>query len=359
MKTLIAFACLFAIVYQTQAYAYDLQEDPVSGTCSALVKRVANPGVKGFDGRFAPGKWGVTQPILFIGSKRVDDPSVTDEISVKITEQKTGKPPGTTSSVCLVAEKLTFTFRAESHVSVIDWKHGLKPDSKCAKEWQRVRNIIRTHEPKHVKDIDDTIADANSRVGQLPPIKACGNSPDAAKANLGGAINTRLQTEITKITKDLDIKAAKRDVETAQMNCKLCNEGIAFKNVTVDCTIPNPQCSIRTGQKLEGKVCGDPVKSTWTIFPKYFAEGCGIPASNGKGDKPFENDCVEAGSPEEKRRIDIYRKSRASGGAGGWFCTYSNTPKPQVTIRSFRLPICSGAAEQTVTVDAEAAEGCN
>jgi len=356
MPTLVA--CLSACAFPGHAGAYDIQEDPVSGTCSALVKHVASPGVKGFDGRFAPGKWGVTQPILFIGSKRTDDPGVTDEISFEVINQNTRKPAGSPSSVCLVASKFAFNFRAENHVSVIEWKHGLKPDSKCAKEWQRVRSIIRTHESKHVQDIDETIKDANTRVAKLPAVTACGNSNDAAKANLGRAIQTLLQSEIKKITRELDAKAARRDVVTAQMNCKLCNENISFKNVTIDCTIKTPACTIRTGQKIEGRVCGDPLKSTWTISPKYFTEGCGVPPANGKGDKPFTNDCVEAGSAEEKQRVEIYRSARASGGAGGWMCVYSDKPKPQVTIRSFRLAICQGSAEQTVTVDAEASGNC-
>ena len=28
------------------------------------------------------------------------------------------------------------------------------------------------------------------------------------------------------------------------------------------------------------------------ITPHYFAEGCGMPATGNKGDKPFDNDCV-------------------------------------------------------------------
>ncbi|OGB25707.1 MAG: hypothetical protein A3I66_04810 [Burkholderiales bacterium RIFCSPLOWO2_02_FULL_57_36] len=137
---------------------------------------------------------------------------------------------------------------------------------------------------------------------------------------------------------------------------KQCGK-VSFKDVTIDCTIKTPVCSIRTGQKIAGSVCGDPLKETWTITPHYFAEGCGAPSGGTRGDKPFDNDCVKAGSDEEKRRASIYTNARAMGG-GGWMCVYSEGPQPKITIRSFRLSMCDGAAEQTITVNAEVSKSC-
>jgi hypothetical protein len=278
---------------------------------------------------------------------------VTDEVRLRVVDARAAKGQG----ACVTGDNLRFTFRAENHVSVIEWRHGKKPDSRCAKEWQRVRNIIRSHEPKHVQDVNATVAAANARVSNMAPIKACGATRDAALANLGKAVQTRIRKEVTAIRSELDAKARKRDVETAQINCKLCDEGVSFKNVTVDCSIRTPQCTLRTGQKLAGKTCGDPVSSNWVITPQYFAEGCGAPPGKDRYNKPFDNDCVEAGSAEEKRRVDIHMAARKSG-AGGWFCVYRDQPRPQITIRNFRGFMCAGAAEQTITVDAEPAEGC-
>lgn len=137
---------------------------------------------------------------------------------------------------------------------------------------------------------------------------------------------------------------------------KKCRK-LSFKDVTIDCVIKTPKCTIRTGQKIAGSVCGDPTKETWNITPHYFAEGCGAPASDTRGDKPFDNDCVLAGSDEEKRRVSIYSNARGMGG-GGWMCVYSDKPRPQITIRSFRLPVCQGDAEQKITVDAIVGEKC-
>ena len=126
--------------------------------------------------------------------------------------------------------------------------------------------------------------------------------------------------------------------------------------MTVDCSIPTPKCTVRTGQTIAGRVCGDPTTSTWTITPHYFAEGCGVPPSGTKGDKPFANDCVAEGSPEEKQRVDTHRRFAAAGGAGGWMCVYRDGPTPQIIIRNFRMAMCKPSTEQTITVNAEPAD---
>ncbi|MGI9026296.1 MAG: DUF922 domain-containing protein [Burkholderiaceae bacterium] len=56
---------------------------------------------------------------------------------------------------------------------MIEWTSKHKADSACAKEWQRVRALIRAHENKHVSDIDESVRDANARVFKLLPIRKC------------------------------------------------------------------------------------------------------------------------------------------------------------------------------------------
>ena len=152
----------------------------------------------------------------------------------------------------------------------------------------------------------------------------------------------------------MEVASLKPIIEKLEKKCRK----LSFKDVTIDCVIKTPHCTIRTGQKISGSVCGDPTKETWNITPHYFAEGCGVLAGDARGDKPFDNDCVLAGSDEEKRRASIYSNARGMGG-GGWMCVYSDTPKPQITIRSFRLPVCQGSAEQKITVNAAIGEKCD
>jgi hypothetical protein len=154
---------------------------------------------------------------------------------------------------------------------------------------------------------------------------------------------------VDRIRSEAELKAKQLDaVSTADMTCP-CKEKLSFSGVDVFCEMKMPNCTIRNGQKFKGEVCGDPLTDSWTITPTYYATGCGAPPSS-NGNKPFSNDCVAAGSPEEKRRADIYKASQSSGGAGGWMCVYNDGPKPSVTIRSFRLSMCSPPKEQVVTV---------
>lgn len=347
-------ACLSILSALHEAHAVDLQEDAVPGTCSALVAHAAAPGVKGFDGKTFAGNWGVTQPILFAGTQRADGPDAIKDLTLEINPVKAGSEA---PMICVEAAKLSPALRAEIHVSAIEWMHKRRPDSECAKEWQRLRNAIRVHENKHVSDIEASLRDTNARVLKRLPIRACAATIVEARVQASLAVLAMIGQELVVLQKSLAEKAAKLDVEKSGMNCKLCNDKISFKDVTLDCVMPTPHCSFRIGQQIEGQVCGDPVKSRWKITPKYFAEGCGVPPSDGKGDKPFTIDCVEAGSDFEKRYVEAHRKSL--GGAGGWMCVYREGPTPQITIRNFRMSMCKGAAEQTITVYAEASEGCD
>lgn len=176
-------------------------------------------------------------------------------------------------------------------------------------------------------------------------------------AIIGGLMSSqhlRLRSESEVVSYRTQKAFLEQKLEALKKQCRK----LSFKGVTIDCTMRTPACSIRTGQKIAGSVCGDPLKETWKITPHYFAEGCGIPSNGTRGDKPFDNDCVQAGSDEERRRASIYINARGTG-AGGWMCVYKDGPQPKITIRSFRLSMCEGAAEQTVTVDAEVSENCD
>lgn len=177
--------------------------------------------------------------------------------------------------------------------------------------------------------------------------------PGSPSKMLPGEIQTpagKAMEEIAGYT--LEITALNQILEKLK---KLCRK-VSFGNVTVDCVMNMGGRRVRMGQKIEGEVCGDPTLALWTIKPTYFTDGFVNPPS---GNKPFETDCVAPGSGTEQQRVDIYRQARANGGGGGWICVYQAEPRPQITIRSFRLKQCEGAAEQIITVDAVVSESCD
>jgi hypothetical protein len=163
-----------------------------------------------------------------------------------------------------------------------------------------------------------------------------------------------LEKEVAKIRSEAKKKAKKLDVETIDMACP-CEEKLAFSGVDLFCEVKTPVCTMRTGQKFEAEVCGNPLTGIWTVKPQYYTIGCGAAPGTG-GDKPFDNDCVAEGSAEDKRRIALHKS--APGGAGGWFCVYGTSPKPHVTIRSYRVAMCEAPKEQTVTVDVVSKGAC-
>ena len=326
-------------------------------SCKKLVAYQQTSGVRASDRSANPGKWAVTKSILRVGDVLASDPRFLDEISFEGTVEAGPRGKNKKPTACILASNFDFKLQAEHPITAIEWQHGRTLDSKCAKEWQRIRNIIHTHEPIHAQDVDEIVAEANERLKSMEPLKVCRSTEASAKKSLAKALVKKLQTELNRIKKESKAKAETRDTETAQINCKLCEEGVAFKDVDLYCKIKTPQCVLTMGQKIKGQTCGDPLTATWTITPEYYIKGCNAPPGNPSANKAFENDCVEAGSAEEKRRAEIYGNARQSGG-GGWFCVYSDTPKPQITIRSFRLSNCEKPAEQTVTVDLEPSESC-
>ena len=330
--------------------AVEFVDDPVTGSCKALFKQQGGTGVHGID-RSWPGLWGVTEPVLFIGDKRTDDAGVADGIDATVSAQTVPARRGRPATFCLSVKDFRYAFRTETRVTAIEWKHGRKPDSACAKEWDRVRAAIRTHELKHVKDVDDTIRDENARIAAIKPIETCAATADAAQAKAGAAVRTMLVAQVARLKAALDVKARVRDREKMFIDCTKCDDRkIAFKDVTMTCTIATSVCEMTTGRVVSGEVCGDPFTTTWKMTPKNWVKGCGIPAAT-TPDKTFDNDCAVAGGDIEKQRMATYRSFRGSG-AGGWMCSY-DAQTEQITIHSFRPKMCSGDAEQHITVKAE------
>lgn len=230
-----ALGLLLAVLARSPA-AQAWVEDVVTGSCESLVTYQSGTGVA-LGGQHYPGKWGITEPTLFIGSKALTDPDVMDEISISLTNPKPASGRGRPGWVCVQTVGLSIQFRAESTIGAIEWQHGKRPDSACAKEWKRMRAVIRAHEPKHVQDIDATVAASNKRMAKLRPIEGCGPSALAAQQTAAQSILQLMQAERLKIIDDLTKRAQRRDVEQAQIDCSKCSEGASFKDVTIDCVL--------------------------------------------------------------------------------------------------------------------------
>jgi hypothetical protein len=354
VSTLLTVIALLLMPSLASAQTVTWQYDAVTGgTCKKFVERWKNTGVHASDGTNNPGKWAVTKSTLFLGDKAAD----SDEAVNNIAFVEKVKPKNAKNQICVAWTKVNFNFRAEHQITALEWKHSLKPDSKCAKEWERVRGLIQAHEPRHVQDVDAIVVKANTRGQKMAAITGCGANVTAARNKAAQALSTKLQAAVEKIKSDAEKKAQELDaVSTADMTCP-CKEKLAFSGIDLFCDIKTPACTIRSGQRFKAEVCGDPLTGTWSVTPTYYTTGCGMPAGNPQANKPFDNDCVAAGSAEETRRANIYKAARSTGG-GGWMCVYSDGPTPKVTIRSFRTSTCETPAEQTVTVDVENKGAC-
>ena len=340
-----------ALITAAPAGAVEFVDDPVKGSCKALVRQQGATGVHGRD-RSWPGLWGATEPLLLIGDKRIDAVGAADNVEADLSVRTVPATRGKPASSCVAVKNLRYTLRAETRVTAMEWQHGRKPDSACAKEWDRMRAEIRVHELKHVQDIDETIRDENARTAATKPIEVCAATSAAARSKAGSAVRALLAAQAARLTATLKQKAAVRDRERSDIDCTKCAEKVSFKDVTLDCTLAMvPQCVVTTGQIIAGEVCGDPTTNRWKISSKGFVRGCGANQPP-TADKPFDNDCVPAGSDIERMRIKAYRDVHGSG-AGGWMCVYDDKAEPTVTIRWFRSKMCSGEAEQAFTVKAE------
>jgi hypothetical protein len=163
----------------------------------------------------------------------------------------------------------------------------------------------------------------------------------------------RLRSESEVVSYRAQKEFIKEKLDALKNRCKR----VSFKGVTVDCVMAAGTGRVRTGQKLEGYVCGDPTRETWTINPVYFVEAPHMPPIPPSANKPFSNDCVPKGSEIERRRAEVYLRGPA--GAGGWMCVYEAGPPARVTIRNFRPSVCSGPKEQSVTVEAVLSDRCD
>ncbi|MCC7463888.1 MAG: hypothetical protein IT480_15680 [Gammaproteobacteria bacterium] len=141
-------------------------------------------------------------------------------------------------------------------------------------------------------------------------------------------------------------------VDELERKCEL-----RFSGASLSCTIPMPGTTIEMGQTVSGRACGDPVSSNW-----MFSSESWIRPGGGSGRDEFTGECVAKGSPIELAQADVYRRAAARatrlGGAAGWLCVYDETNPDQITIRNFRMAICSPNAEQIVTVEVSRSSEC-
>jgi hypothetical protein len=366
---LIALFALLSATFMTSIHAQVVRapdhQDTVTGSCKAFVQ-AANRGVSDDEGALHAGACGYTRfRPLFEGLDQGDylDAVKKNQLDPPFKiESYPGDPIKDAGRFCARAHSFTIDLRGEVHMSMLDWQHGKKPNSECAKEWQRLKQVIKGHEERHVSDVRPVVDAATARLKTLNLIN-CAASDQWAIEGLAVMIGKSLNDWFQSIKDDWDKRQKALDssgADKCSIDCSKCaDKKISFSDAVIDCTISTPQCKMRMGQRISGSVCGDPVAAVWKITPHYFAEGCHMPPSDTRGDKPFDNDCVPQGSDEEKRREAVYKGARGTG-AGGWMCVYSDDPKPKVTIRSFRLSACAGDAEQRVTVDAKVSdESCD
>jgi hypothetical protein len=336
--------------------------DDVTGSCKAF-KQAAVRGVRDEEGAVHASDCGYTRfRPRFNGLEQGDfldairDHQLDPPFKVETYPGDTIKDSG---RFCARAYGFSVDLSADVEISALEWHHGRKPDSACAKEWNRLRQVIHGHEEKHAADALPVLNAAADSLRKIDVIN-CAASSEAAMNGLAPQIISALNSWFKSINDDWETRRDKADAsgDRCSIDCSKCkDQKISFSNATIDCVIKTPRCSIRTGETIAGHACGDPLRASWTIEPHIFAEGCGMPATS-KNDKPFDNDCVPAGSDEEKRRVAVYQQYRSSG-AGGWMCVYSDDPRPTVTIRNFRLSVCTGSWEQKVTVDAQLGEDCD
>ena len=141
--------------------AVEFVEDRVSGSCKALVKQQGATGVHGRDKNW-PGLWGVTESTLLIGDKRVDEAGVAEGIDADLSERVVPASRGKPASSCVTVKNFRYALRTQTRVTAMEWQHGRKPDSACAKEWDRMRAAVGDPHRRHLhrgatsQDVIDT-----------------------------------------------------------------------------------------------------------------------------------------------------------------------------------------------------------
>jgi hypothetical protein len=199
-------------------------EDASGGSCKVFKQHVADVGVHESSGAAKPSSWGITEHVVLINGKHIDDPSLLSSIDRTVsTELQSGSEE--TGTVCTTASNFRFTFSADAQVSVVEWRHEFN-SKPCEAEWLRIRTFVRDHEQRHVDDTARIIDDANQRVAALTT-SACG--PDSAAANqlLEQRILQTLRKEIKTIRAQAEQAAQaldRLDEHTPELNCTLCSD---------------------------------------------------------------------------------------------------------------------------------------
>jgi len=170
---------------------------PVSGSCKEFAQATVR-GVHDDEGVFHTGDCGFTRfRPKFNGLDQADfsdalKQGLFEASSLVKVESFPGDPRRDTGRFCARAYDFSIDLGAEVQISFLDWHHGKKPDSACAKEWERLKQIIRTHEEKHVNDVKPVLNAAVGRLRGLNIINCAATNEDALdglKPMLAAALN--------------------------------------------------------------------------------------------------------------------------------------------------------------------------
>jgi hypothetical protein len=109
----------------------------------------------------------------------------------------------TRGSVCVKTTKLTVAFDALGKVTVVDWQPTQPQTTRCQTEEQRFEDSAVAHEMRHVKDINEVVATANTAWESRPPLKACADNQKNAVKALEQKITNAVKAECSRIEQEI------------------------------------------------------------------------------------------------------------------------------------------------------------
>jgi hypothetical protein len=322
--------------------------DPVSGSCEAFVQATVR-GVQDNEGVVHTGDCGFTRfRPLFNGldqadyldavRKRLFDPPFTIESFRGDARRDAGR-------FCARAFDFAIDLRAEVQVSMLDWRHGKKANSECAREWERLKRIIRNHEEQHARDVKPLLDAAAARLRQINPINCAGSNKDAIDG-LAPLIITALNTWFRSIKDDWDVRQSRLDnsgKDRCSIDCSKCKERkLSFRGVTLTARMPE---GVTSQINITGTTCGEPVSGDWDIVNTTTLIVPQVPLRQTRTGRPFKTDCLLDGSDQAKGREQILLTS--PGGYAGWYCIYQpavGTQPAKINIRMPKLQMSGGVS---------------
>jgi von Willebrand factor type D domain len=150
---------------------------------------------------------------------------------------------------CARASNFQVDLGAQVEVTKLKWQHGEKPNSKCAKESQRLKKLIDSHEEKHVRDVKPWLDDAANRLRRVN-VTNCAASQQAAADGLPIAVVNVLQDWMRGSLQDWEKRR------------KALDDGPNADRATIDCSnckSDPPQDPLKRKTPMsEGRSYGDP-----------------------------------------------------------------------------------------------------